>query len=135
MFIDNLSLSLMLVCDVKKISQAELAKMCGISTRFLSKVICKRSVPTINSLEKICNSLSMTPNELLINSERNELHYRYAKRVVSVCCYNNCDKAEYHPVCPMCSYKIDREYQAFCDKCGQKLEWSQYPNKSIISSE
>lgn len=27
------------------------------------------------------------------------------------------------PVCPRCHLTLDREYQAFCDRCGQALNW------------
>lgn len=30
------------------------------------------------------------------------------------------------PVCPRCDCTIDREYQSFCDRCGQKLRWKDY---------
>lgn len=29
-----------------------------------------------------------------------------------------------HPVCPRCEIPLDREYMRFCDRCGQKLNWS-----------
>lgn len=27
------------------------------------------------------------------------------------------------PVCPRCNRTLDREYQKFCDRCGQRLAW------------
>ena len=33
---------------------------------------------------------------------------------------------EAYPVCPTCRSSLDREYMAFCDRCGQRLEWSKY---------
>ena len=27
------------------------------------------------------------------------------------------------PVCPRCKRTIEREYQAYCDRCGQCLKW------------
>ena len=30
------------------------------------------------------------------------------------------------PVCPRCGCILDREYQDFCDRCGQALDWSVY---------
>lgn len=27
------------------------------------------------------------------------------------------------PVCPRCNTTIEREYQAYCDRCGQCLKW------------
>lgn len=31
-----------------------------------------------------------------------------------------------YPVCPSCRSSLDREYVAFCDRCGQRLEWETY---------
>lgn len=30
------------------------------------------------------------------------------------------------PVCPRCKITMEREYQNFCDRCGQKLDWKKY---------
>ena len=29
-------------------------------------------------------------------------------------------------VCPRCRGNLEREYQTFCDRCGQKLDWKDY---------
>ena len=29
-----------------------------------------------------------------------------------------------YPICPRCDVPIEREYMAFCDRCGQRLNWS-----------
>lgn len=33
---------------------------------------------------------------------------------------------EVYPVCPTCRSSLDREYLAFCDRCGQRLDWDTY---------
>ena len=30
---------------------------------------------------------------------------------------------EKYPVCPACNRSIDRAYQRYCDRCGQRLCW------------
>ena len=37
-----------------------------------------------------------------------------------------------YPVCPRCKQTFDREYQRFCDRCGQKLDWSCYDRAVVI---
>lgn len=32
-----------------------------------------------------------------------------------------------YPVCPRCHIPIEREYMSFCDRCGQRLNWSLLP--------
>ena len=36
------------------------------------------------------------------------------------------------PVCPRCHITLEREYQAFCDRCGQALNWKSYKNALIV---
>ncbi len=31
-----------------------------------------------------------------------------------------------YPVCPRCRITLDREYQNYCDRCGQALNWKSY---------
>ena len=33
---------------------------------------------------------------------------------------------DFFPVCPNCGITMEREYQSFCDRCGQKLAWNLY---------
>ena len=28
-----------------------------------------------------------------------------------------------YPICPRCNSSLDREYQNYCDRCGQALDW------------
>lgn len=37
-----------------------------------------------------------------------------------------------YPVCPRCKLTLDREYQRFCDRCGQRLDWSRYDKAVVI---
>lgn len=32
-------------------------------------------------------------------------------------------RPSYYPVCPRCDQTFEREYQRFCDRCGQRLAW------------
>ncbi len=35
-------------------------------------------------------------------------------------------------VCPRCGCLLDREFIRFCDRCGQRLDWSDYKKVIII---
>lgn len=39
-----------------------------------------------------------------------------------------------YPVCPRCRMTLEREYQGFCDRCGQALNWRSYKKLSLFSS-
>ena len=36
------------------------------------------------------------------------------------------------PICPRCETPLEREYQAFCDRCGQALLWRDYPHGAAV---
>ncbi len=38
-----------------------------------------------------------------------------------------------YPLCPLCKSPLDREYMAYCDRCGQKLSWSS-PDDPLLPS-
>ena len=38
-----------------------------------------------------------------------------------------------HAVKPQCcKATMEREYQAFCDRCGQRLDWSKYEDAEVV---
>lgn len=37
-----------------------------------------------------------------------------------------------YPLCPQCRITMEREYQRFCDRCGQRLDWRGYKRAQII---
>lgn len=38
------------------------------------------------------------------------------------------------PVCPQCGCALEREYQAFCDRCGQRLDWEGFEDAVVMQS-
>lgn len=38
------------------------------------------------------------------------------------------------PLCPRCGAALEREYQGFCDRCGQKLGWRKYNQTLVVST-
>lgn len=37
------------------------------------------------------------------------------------------------PVCPACQSTLEREYQRYCDRCGQRLGWKHFCHAAVIS--
>lgn len=37
-----------------------------------------------------------------------------------------------YPVCPRCASSLEREYQDYCDRCGQRLDWRQYHRAQVV---
>ncbi len=36
------------------------------------------------------------------------------------------------PVCPRCHLTLDREFQSYCDRCGQALGWKHFRKALIV---
>ena len=43
--------------------------------------------------------------------------FRIKKYVTEIFVYQQ----DYFPICPTCKIPLNREYQAYCDRCGQVL--------------
>ena len=54
--------------------------------------------------------------------------YRWPWKVKEVCSYKW--GAEF-PKCPRCGTTMEREYQLFCDRCGQRLNWSRFDDVEV----
>lgn len=39
-----------------------------------------------------------------------------------------------YPLCPRCRSSLEREYVAFCDRCGQKLSWDRFCDAKILDA-
>lgn len=38
------------------------------------------------------------------------------------------------PICPRCECTMEREYQSYCDRCGQALDWKGFSHAKTVSS-
>ena len=133
MFSDKLSSSLLLLCEDKGLSYESASEICGVSPRYFGQIVRKRSAPTITVLENICIGFEKSPNELLgypvlVRADARSI----SKTVVFARCYHTSHGLTMFPVCPGCGCTLEREYQKFCDRCGQMLDWSSYDQTAII---
>ena len=62
-----------------------------------------------------------------------EMKYRTETPVKQVMVFSSAYYGEIeYPVCPRCKHTMEREYMAFCDRCGQKLSWDNYEQAAVI---
>ena len=59
----------------------------------------------------------------------NAVSYRIPLVVTQVLLFENGDS---FPVCPRCKITLQREYQAYCDRCGQCLNWNMYEFAQVV---
>lgn len=60
---------------------------------------------------------------------REALAYRKAAKIKKIAVFRN---GESFPVCPHCRETLEREYQSYCDRCGQRLKWTKYHKAKLV---
>lgn len=60
------------------------------------------------------------------------LEYRRPMQVSEVKIFPTFPRKTGYYVCPRCKITMDREFMAFCDRCGQCLDWHGYRNAKVI---
>ena len=59
----------------RKITQEKLAEKAEISNNYLSNIENNHSIPSLETVIKLCNALDITPNELLLGISKSEQRY------------------------------------------------------------
>ena len=78
MFSKKLSSSVLSICDSGDLSYEAAAELCDLSSRYFGDIARGKTSPTVNTLEKLCNGLNRTPNELLgFSAAGEELSFRF----------------------------------------------------------
>lgn len=133
MFLDNLSTSVLRLCDTRKLSYEAASERCDLSSRYFGDIARGKTAPTILTLEKLCVGFELTPNDLLIPSAiRKEMSFRTPMPVTQIRCFRSFYGLTGFPVCPQCGRTMEREYQSYCDRCGQCLDWKVFSKATII---
>ena len=136
MFLDNLSTSVLKLCDSHNLSYEAASERCELSSRYFGDIARGKTAPTILTLEKLCVGFDLTPNDLLIPSALwQELSFREPMPVTQIRYFRYPYGVTGFPVCPQCGVTMEREYQSFCDRCGQRLEWKDFHKAAIILPE
>ena len=136
MFLDNLSISVLRLCDSRKLSYEAASERCELSSRYFGDIARGKTAPTILTPEKLCVGFDLTPNDLLIPSAIwREMSFRHPVPVTHIRCFRWPCGITGFPLCPQCGVTMEREYQSFCDRCGQCLSWKGFSNATFILPE
>lgn len=135
MFSRNLSSALIRLCDTRNYSYETAAELCRLSSRYFGSIVRGQTSPTVTTLEKLCIGFDSTPNDLLgITTTEEELSFRIPMLVKHIREQRHqFGKYTTFPACPRCHISIERDYQSFCDNCGQRLDWSCFEYAIIIN--
>ncbi len=131
MFLDNLSASLLQLCDAERLSYERASERCQCSSKHFANIVRKRTHPTLNVFEQICLGFHETPNHLL-GIEESDLSYRAPMAVMEIRAFPNMTGKPMFPVCPRCKASLEREYLSYCNYCGQCLSWEHLKVAAII---
>ena len=135
MFLDNLSAHVRQLCKDQHLSYEAASEQCNLSSRYFGDIARGKTAPTILTLEKLCIGFKTTPNGLLLPAPAGEERdYRTPMPVNQVFCMydSNLGGLTGFPICPRCKISMEREWQAFCDRCGQHLDWQDFAKATII---
>lgn len=133
MFLENLSANLLRLCENQALSYEAASEKCRLSARHFGSVVRGQASPRIDMLEKLCTGFEVTPNDLLLPAD--PASYSQPMPVTQVRSYSFDHSRTSYPVCPKCGLTLDREYQGYCDRCGQCLDWSCYENAAVVLSK
>ena len=65
-----------------------------------------------------------------------QLRFRMPMQVREIRCFYGAGDLAGHftgfPLCPRCSITMEREYQSYCDRCGQCLDWENLEKAVIL---
>ena len=133
MFSDALSTAVLLLCEIHHLSYEAAAELCGISPRSYGSIARREASPTILGLEKLCNGFQLTPKDLLVNPVlQQQLCFRIPMSVTHVQGLTYGSRITTYPVCPQCGITFEREYQSYCDRCGQSLSWRDFSKAVLV---
>ena len=59
------------------------------------------------------------------------LSFRTPMQVLAVRQYPACPELSTYPLCPRCNLPMEREYQRYCDHCGQALSWKGFSHTAV----
>lgn len=129
MFSENLSLSLLRLCGDRRLTYETASDLCDLSSRYFGDIVRRQTVPSVFTLEKLCRGFDRTPDELLLQGPA---AFRSPMPVTHIHIRPLGEGTASFPVCPQCGCSLEREFQSYCDRCGQCLSWESYENTTAL---
>ena len=136
----NIAIILQNEKNTRSITLKEFANDLGISRSTLRRYMQDAGNMRLTSLDQLSSRLSVSIVDLIgdtgspipfgakYNHETSETTaaaaYRHPMSVTEVFYYvDSLIGPTTYPICPRCGVTVEREFQSFCDRCGQALDW------------
>lgn len=127
---------------LENISQQEMSFRTEISKETISLIERAKTYVRLDILEKIASYTGLTISQLFTEGFvekynhqqklnkiiREKLLYRDPMIVSEIKVLRT---GYYFPICPRCDCTMEVEYQSFCDRCGQRLNWNGFLKAKI----
>ncbi|MCR4772418.1 MAG: helix-turn-helix transcriptional regulator [Oscillospiraceae bacterium] len=136
MFAKKLSAAIAQLCKERNWSLEEAAERCDLNPDIFCNIANGHMLPAPILPEKLCRVFRLLPQELLPASVVcRELAFRIPMKVTKRRGFIECLFGfTAYPICPQCGLSLAREYQCFCDRCGQQLCWNRYSKAETVLS-
>lgn len=136
MLSDNLSACVPKLCDTQKLNYEISSERCNFLSEYFGEIAGEKAAMTILTLEKLCVGFDLTHNEMLIlSSVLQEMAFREPMPVTHIRCFSCTYGVTGFPLCPQCGITMEREYQSYCNRCGQQLDWKDFSDATVIFSK
>ena len=118
----------------KGITQEYLALESEMAVSYLRAIEHGVANPTIDALDRLAKVLNVSIESVIDpkdNTGTKEETYREPMPVTEVLVLPKVSSE--FSVCPRCRSSLEREYQSYCDRCGQHLSWNDFHHAKVIT--
>ena len=119
----------------KGVTQEWLALESEMAVSYLRSIEHGTANPTIDALDRLAKVLNVSVESIIDFSGETEAHgaesYRDPMPVTEVLVLPHIVGG--FSVCPRCHTTMEREFQSYCDRCGQRLSWNDFHHAKVIT--
>lgn len=133
MFKKELSNQLLRILGERNLTVTDAAELSHVTRNYFTNLIKGEQTASITVLENLCSAFEVNPDELLVNSKSKTPDKSKPMQIKQVFCQDQFPHSIHKPICPNCEKLLERDNQAYCDKCGQRLSWSNYKHAELVS--
>jgi DNA-binding XRE family transcriptional regulator len=117
----------------KGITQEWLALESEMAVSYLRSIEHGTANPTIDALDRLARVLNVSIESIIdLSGETKDAEsYREPMPVAEVLVLPHVVGG--FSVCPRCRTTMEREFQSYCDRCGQRLSWDDLHHAKVIT--
>ena len=129
--LDNLSQTILQICDQAALPPEFVTQLLSLVSKRCPTAEAQKALLALMESERLGAWLDMAAAGPEPNARPLSI-YRQPLAITEIRVYRGGTGITAFPVCPRCGVTLEREYQRFCDRCGQLLEWRSYGRAAIV---